>query len=875
MMVAPAASFAQSAAEVTTALGLDGTEVSSSDLATSSDQGVAIQTTATGGFPTEGSSYLVLSSGCADDLLAPNDSQSHSCGLEGLDTSQGEDLVQLTITLNVPANSSSVSFDWKFYSEEYPEFVGSIFNDAFLVEAGSSNYVLSGANITAPNNVAFDQNNELISVNTSGFLAMTAAEAEGTTYDAATPKLNTVAPVPSGAASLVLVFSVFDMGDSIYDTTVLLDNVKFDASPIAAPSTKKAADLTSVVPATAAVNSTIGVSAKLADATTAGPIGNATIKWSMSPSGPSPSTVTDAGGNTTAQLDLAGLAPGTYTVKATFEGNSEYQMESVEKPLQITGDGQQPPPPAANSPPDAVDDNVQSNGTGMTIDPLANDSDPDGDNLLILSVTQPANGTSNKSSDGKTAFYVPDPGFNGTDSFDYTIIDGNGGNDTAKVSVTVNATAGPPSPPAPEPPQPEKDMFCGRLESEFDNVLFGTNANETLTGTEKDDLIRGWGGNDTIYGLAGNDCLKGDNGADMIWGGDGDDGVRGGNGPDLLHGDAGNDIVNGHAGADKAWGGDGNDTVLGETGEDRLIGDSGNDMMWGGGSDDKMLGEDGNDKMYGDAGRDRVFGMTGDDHIWGSAGNDTLVGSAGMDMVIGDSGSDMMWGGAEDDVLFAGAGHDMVVGDEGNDKMYGEGGNDKLFDAQGDDHHDGGPSRDECHDSVGSNTFVSCEEESPPPAQEGGSAEDLLAQLAEITDKYHDPAKAIADGYVATDSCVPEMGYHYVKASLASDLNVTELEPEVILYEPGEGGTRKLVGVEYFAAALANTAEGPKPWFEAEAPPMGWFNPAPALFAGQVFDGPMAGHEPGMPWHYDLHAWVWKDNPDGKFAPFNPEVSCG
>jgi len=230
-----------------------------------------------------------------------------------------------------------------------------------------------------------------------------------------------------------------------------------------------------------------------------------------------------------------------------------------------------------------------------------------------------------------------------------------------------------------------------------------------------------------------------------------------------------------------------------------------------------------------------------------------------------------MWGGTDNDILFAGAGRDMVIGDEGNDKLYGEGGDDRLYDAQGDDYLDSGPDVDSCFDNVGANTIVNCEGPLPAPAKDEVGM--LLAKLKVATEKYHDPDVAIADGYMATDSCVPEMGYHYVNASLASDLNVTELVPEVVLYEPTEEG-RKLVGVEYFAAALANTAGGPAPWFGEEAPPMGWYNPAPTLFAGQVFDGPMAGHEPGMPWHYDLHAWACKDNPDGAFAPFNPDVSC-
>jgi hypothetical protein len=36
----------------------------------------------------------------------------------------------------------------------------------------------------------------------------------------------------------------------------------------------------------------------------------------------------------------------------------------------------------------------------------------------------------------------------------------------------------------------------------------------------------------------------------------------------------------------------------------------------------------------------------------------------------------------------------------------------------------------------------------------------------------------------------------------------------------------------------------------------------------------MEGHEPGMPVHYDLHAWIFKHNPAGVFAQYNPRVTC-
>jgi hypothetical protein len=36
----------------------------------------------------------------------------------------------------------------------------------------------------------------------------------------------------------------------------------------------------------------------------------------------------------------------------------------------------------------------------------------------------------------------------------------------------------------------------------------------------------------------------------------------------------------------------------------------------------------------------------------------------------------------------------------------------------------------------------------------------------------------------------------------------------------------------------------------------------------------MAGHEEGMPWHYDLHVWLYADNPSGMFTPYNPALEC-
>jgi hypothetical protein len=132
-----------------------------------------------------------------------------------------------------------------------------------------------------------------------------------------------------------------------------------------------------------------------------------------------------------------------------------------------------------------------------------------------------------------------------------------------------------------------------------------------------------------------------------------------------------------------------------------------------------------------------------------------------------------------------------------------------------------------------------------------------LAKVRQATAKYHNLDQAIADGYLPTEVCVElpgvgGMGYHFANPALLEDDTVDPLFPEVLLYAR-IGGRLHLVAVEY---VVFDTGQ-----------------PAPYLF-GQRFDGPMPGHEPGMPVHYDLHAWLWHNNPDGIFAQYNPRIRC-
>lgn len=89
----------------------------------------------------------------------------------------------------------------------------------------------------------------------------------------------------------------------------------------------------------------------------------------------------------------------------------------------------------ANGTPVAGPDTFVLQTTSTTkLNVLANDSDPDGDTLEIIDVTEPENGTATIT--GTQITYQPGPGFSGSDSFSYTIDDGNGGEATAQVTIT-------------------------------------------------------------------------------------------------------------------------------------------------------------------------------------------------------------------------------------------------------------------------------------------------------------------------------------------------------------------------------------------------------------------------------------------------------
>jgi hypothetical protein len=148
---------------------------------------------------------------------------------------------------------------------------------------------------------------------------------------------------------------------------------------------------------------------------------------------------------------------------------------------------------------------------------------------------------------------------------------------------------------------------------------------------------------------------------------------------------------------------------------------------------------------------------------------------------------------------------------------------------------------------------------------------ELLATKSAL-EKYADPFVALKDGYLSTVACIAfskttkdgpvtypagTMGVHLINmANVGPTLD--PMKPQVLIYEPVDS-TLKLVAAEWFMPA--QLAEGK----------------APTIF-GQTLAGPMDGHEPIMPAslkHYDLHVWLWKDNPAGMFTSTNAAVTCG
>ena len=138
----------------------------------------------------------------------------------------------------------------------------------------------------------------------------------------------------------------------------------------------------------------------------------------------------------------------------------------------------------------------------------------------------------------------------------------------------------------------------------------------------------------------------------------------------------------------------------------------------------------------------------------------------------------------------------------------------------------------------------------------------LVDVVRASTERFHDPERAIAEGWGSAGSCVsgPQegaMGIHYVNGALVGDGALDAERPEALIYEM-KNRTLRLVGVEYIVIAEA--------WHAANA--------APPVLMGQHFHYVGSPNRYGLPAFYELHVWAWRENPNGMFVDWNPKVSC-
>jgi len=222
-----------SAADLTVAMGVQPADLISATFSVDGIAGAVVYGSLGFLAPTEGDTFVVMSTGNAqpvnfypyggwigtsDDFLSVDNGNPSGPGPLG---GEAYDIVALNLTLRAPDWAKSFSFNFRFMSEEYPEFVGSSFNDFFSC-------LLDGTNI------AFDTEGNIINVNNNFFDPTLTPE--GTVFDGATVLLTSKAPV-TGGATFELDFIVGDISDSIYDTAVFLDNFRFSTEEVEEPVT--------------------------------------------------------------------------------------------------------------------------------------------------------------------------------------------------------------------------------------------------------------------------------------------------------------------------------------------------------------------------------------------------------------------------------------------------------------------------------------------------------------------------------------------------------------------------------------------------------------------------------------------------------------
>ncbi|MEZ4226607.1 MAG: choice-of-anchor L domain-containing protein [Polyangiaceae bacterium] len=147
------------------------------------------------------------------------------------------------LQIRAPTNAQSFAFDFNFFSTEYSEWICTAYNDSFIA------LYYGALNPFADKNISFDAANNPVSVNVGFFSIPTSPTQtshpllDGTGFSGycnnygyspsgmcggATNWLTTTAPVSPGEV-ITLHFSIWDTGDNIWDSTVLIDNFRWSS----------------------------------------------------------------------------------------------------------------------------------------------------------------------------------------------------------------------------------------------------------------------------------------------------------------------------------------------------------------------------------------------------------------------------------------------------------------------------------------------------------------------------------------------------------------------------------------------------------------------------------------------------------------------
>jgi|GEM_PF-2905703 len=219
--VSTAITTAATARELASAMGISDQDIVVAEYTMNQDPlARAVGSGTIGYFPTHGDTAAILSTGYAGGLEVASRTPNWTTNLEG-----SPDTVQLHLKLKVPAGKTCMGFDFAFYSEEFPEWVNSRYNDFFVAEKGKTDIQTSydpetfNPIITSTYNFAFDSKKSVVTVNSAfGISGNT-----GTFFDGVTPLLRAQTTVTAGQ-DVDLYFTIGDVGDSNVDSAVVLDN---------------------------------------------------------------------------------------------------------------------------------------------------------------------------------------------------------------------------------------------------------------------------------------------------------------------------------------------------------------------------------------------------------------------------------------------------------------------------------------------------------------------------------------------------------------------------------------------------------------------------------------------------------------------------